>query len=145
VSEWFGNLDNIDVSNDTPKGKMWQTLETIRSPSLLTHNIENRVNELSSFCVIWKDESAVQFYQCRIEIRKGDLIPMKVRLTPLPWAKKKKPMEEDMGQTADHEENNLLTPFCPVVSHATLAKDKIVQSEEATKRTGTDGIHSPGL
>jgi hypothetical protein len=68
-----------------------------------------------------------------------------LRLTPLPRAKKKKPMEEDMGQTADHEENNLLTPFCPVVSRATLAKDKIVQSEEATKRTGTDGIHGPGL
>jgi hypothetical protein len=54
-------------------------------------------------------------------------------------------MEEDMGQTADHEENDLLTPFCPVVSRAALAKDKIVRSEEATKRTGTDGIHSPGL
>jgi hypothetical protein len=69
---------------------------------------------------------------------------MKVRLTPSPLGKKK-PMEEDMGQTAHHKENYLLTPFCPVVSRAALAKDKIVRSEEATKRTGTDGIHSPGL
>jgi hypothetical protein len=35
--------------------------------------------------------------------------------------------------------------LCTVFSCAALAKDKIVRSEEATKRTETDRIHSPRL
>ena len=37
------------------------------------------------------------------------------------------------------------TSFGPVVTGATLAKDKIVRSEEGTKRSGADRVHSTRL
>ena len=35
--------------------------------------------------------------------------------------------------------------FGPVISGATLSKDKVVGAEELSVRTGTDGIHGTGL
>jgi hypothetical protein len=48
-----GSRSSICLSSrGTAVGRSWISVETIRSLSLLMHNIENKANELSFFCVI---------------------------------------------------------------------------------------------
>jgi len=46
---------------------------------------------------------------------------------------------------ASHRGPKTRTSFGPVVTGATLAKDKIVRSEEGTKRSGTNRVHGTRL
>jgi len=65
------------------------------------------------------------------------------------WAEKKgerlQSTMDEVDQKMHHESNDLLMPFCPVVSHAALFEDQVIWSEEPTNGTGTVEIHSSGL